>query len=1304
MTKLFLQHLLLWSRRLLLTCIVLLGLLIGAARLLLPGIVDHREDIEALAVDILESPVTIESIESGWVGLRPVITLNGVQMQQTDGHGRLRLDSLNVVLAVIPSLMSGELRAKTILIHMQKLELQRASDGRLSFNLGELAESDEPGRGKEQLEWILRQPDLHLDINAFVFNDQTGKLPVVNLRDVGIDFVNQTDKLIARLKTGASEVAEEVNLTASLDTNHLTPGNYKADVYLRLKAASLSFWQQALARTFELPDSGHTDATAWMKVSAGKITQVSGDLSLDGLSYKQSEQSSAFSIESMAGKFNWQRTDPGWLLQVAKLQIERSGKKWPESALSVEYRREDMNRFLVSSDYFRVQDILPLIDRQPLIHELIGDDLQLLSPAGEINDLKLQASIDQQEQLIDYALQTQVSDFSVNAHGGWPGVKGLDGYLVATEQAGLLKLSTTNALLDLNSIFRDPLHLDTLKGDISWTRLTSGLLIESQQLDADNSHLSTQSRLSIHLPAEGSAFVDVQTNFKDGDGAYTSFYLPKSVLGEETLAWLDKSIVAGYVEYGSFILHGAVDNFPFDNNDGRFEVRFKVRDGIIDYYKDWPRIDVVEAEVAFVGRTMRIEASSGKIFDADLRDTIVTIDDLESDNPLLQINGHAQTSSKDLFRYLNETGLAGDFQTALSVMTLSGTNDLKLSIDVPLSKGDASVKGQLTFHDNQLNIESWGLQLDKINGVLDFTGQSFSAADITAIFDQREVNVNVDTVQTQDGPEARISARSRADLSQLIEPKNKELASQFSGESPFEVLINIPDTKPGQLIINSSLVGTEVKFPYPLDKQADDTLEFSLQTGLSGKSEDQIRLTLGERLRASFAVDADTHKLATAYVQFGADGKADQLANQEGLILGGRLDYLDIDAWKTWYRELDLPEGGTDLSLAFKTDLMIDRLAYARWFVDDFMIKASSEDKIWKAEIFGAGVEGLITYNDAGTDPVLDINLQHLAILKRSDEKQGQGQEQVPEAKLISTLKPSDLPAVNLDIQKLSFDERDLGRLTIKASPGETRYQLKKINLKTDETVLAMAGHWLQETESSDDPGQHETHLTVDIESSNFGQFMERLGYVNTVKGGEASLLADFSAEVSPMNIEISQISGDVHLSILDGEVVEIDPGSAGRIFGLLSFQTLPRRLSLDFTDLFNKGMSFNEINGTFTVSQGQAYTNNLTMDAPSSQVEVSGRIGLTDEDYDQHVRVIPNLSSTLPIAGALAGGPGLAIVMLITHHLLQEPIDKLTQFEYQVSGPWKSPEIVSVKSGKEEVTGASMQNIEDSTNFDDSL
>jgi len=1286
------HHIIRWNRRLLLAGIVGFGLLFGAVRLLLPGIAEHRADIEQLAAEILDRPVTIRRIESGWAGFHPVVTFKGVQVQQPGDRGVFYLDSLDVVLGIIPSLLAGELRPLTIILHMQQLELKRAENGRLSFNLGDLADSAGPYRGGDQLDWILQQPDLQLDIDVFSFRDGTGKIPDIQLRNVDLDFVNQTDVLVARLTTGESQLADSLNVTVTLDTNDLTAKGYKSSLYLELKAASLSFWKQPLAGVFEMPDTGETDAAIWMKVEAGRIKQVTGDISLGDLAYS-SKPGETFSVESMAGKFNWQSTGAGWLLQVSQLYMQRLGNRWPPSALSVEYRRGETNRFLINADYFKLQDFLPLVDRQPAVHTLIGDRLKSLSPAGEMNDLRLQLSVNQQKQLVDYALQSQVVNFSVNAHEQWPGVSGLDGYLAATEQAGLLQLSTTYALLDLPTIFRDPLRLDTLKGDINWTRLTSGLLIESAQLDADNSHISTQSRLSVHVPEDGDVFVDMQTNFKDGDGSYTSFYLPAKELGEETVAWLDKGIVAGHVEYGTFILHGAMNDFPFDKGDGRFEVRFKVRDGILDYYEDWPRIDEIEAEVAFVGRGMRIEASAGKIFEGELRNTVVSIADLDSDNPVLTIGGRTRTSSRDLFRYLVETKLAGEYEIALSALTLQGMNDLELRLNLPLSKGEPRVKGQLEFLGNQLTIDSWGLQIDKIKGLLDFTEQSFTSNDITGLFGKQQMDVNVGTVKTPDGPETTISARSQADLSQLIKSKNEVLANQFSGESPFEVLIAIPDSKPSRLAIHSSLVGTELKFPHPLSKETMDELEFSLQTGFSGESGELIEISLGDRLQALFDVNANTHELESAYVQLGREAIS-RPSDNNALVLGGRLDYIDLDAWKGWYQNLDIQSNDVDLSFAFKTDLKIDRMKYARWFVDNIHINTSSIDNIWQAKISGQGAEGMATYDTA--EAALSLDLQHLEIFKRPYV----APEKTETEGIFSSLRPSDIPKASLDIHKLVYDEREVGRITVKAHPEDSRYLLDNASLKLDEASLRITGDWNVNSESG--INEHTTRINVDIESSDFGGMMERFGYKDTVKGGESSLQASFLSDTSPMDFEMSHLSGEVDLSILKGEVLEVDPGSAGRIFGLLSFQTLPRRLSLDFSDLFSKGMSFDEIDGGFTVSQGQAYTNNLIMNAPSSQVEISGRIGLVDEDYDQHVRVIPNLSSTLPIAGALAGGPGLAVVMFITHKLLQKPIDKMTQFEYQITGPWDSPDIASIEDNNK-VTSENKQPAT-STIADDSL
>jgi uncharacterized protein (TIGR02099 family) len=1288
------KHFLLWHWRLLVVVIVLSGLFIGAARLFLPIVTDYRADIETLAAEILEQPVTIESIDSGWSWLHPVVIFRGVQVQQTNNRGVVNLDSLKVELAIIPSLLSGELRPSSIIVHMQEFELSRTADGRFNFNLGDLAESGDARFDKRQLDWVLHQPDLHLDIERFSFTDGTGKLPDILLHDVDLDFDNQSDKLVGKLSAGASKIAEKITLMLSLNTQNLTLENFHADVYLELQRASLSFWKQVLAGEVGMPDTGETDLALWGAIRDGKLVRVSGDLAMGNLSYSLPEQG-VFSVESMGGKYNWQLTDKGWSLQIAQLQIQRLGRKWPASTLSVEYESGENSRYTVNADYLKVQDFMPLVDRQPIVQALLGEDLGAVSPSGEIAGFKIRLSMNSQKQLVSYALQAGLTNFSVNAHAEWPGMTGIDGYLVATEQAGMVKLDTTDALLDLKTVFRDPLRIDTLQGNINWTWLDSGLLLESSQLDADNSHISTQSRLSIHVPEEGSVFLDVQTNFKDGDGAYTSFYLPANALDEEALAWLDKGIVSGNVEYGSFILYGAADNFPFDNKDGHFEVRFKVNNGILDYYEDWPVIDEIEAEVAFIGRSMHINANSGKIFGADIMDTQVAIQDLENDNPILIIDGNARTPSSDLFRYLKETGLIGEYQAALSALKLGGENKLELALTLPLSKGETSVKGRVDFLGNRLDIADWGLRLDDIRGALRFKDQSFVADDLVAVFDRQPMQISIDTGQAADGPVTHIVARSSADLSRLIAPKNKILASQFTGRSPFEVSIDIPDIRPSELKIHSSLVGTELKFPHPLSKSSEEQLDFTLQTGFSGESEEDIVMSLGNRLQASFDVDTKTHELESAYVQFGAGEAKHRRSDKQALVLGGRLDYLDLDAWKSWYQGLGVSTSDTDLSFAFNTDLTIDRMKYARWFIDNVHVSTSSNDRYWQVDLSGKGAEGKATYDYDKSELALD--LKHLVIFKRPYVAPEGGADEG----MFNRLRPADIPAADINIQELMYAERDIGQLSLKAYPETTGYRLSEAVMKTDETTMRVNGNWIGK--SAELKGKDKTEITADIQSSDFGSFMKRLGYADTVKNGKSSMQAKLSLDSSPMNFDVSRLSGDIELSLLKGEVVELDPGGAGRVFGLLSFQTLPRRLSLDFRDIFSKGMSFDEIVGSFTISKGQAYTNNLTMVAPSSQVEVSGRIGLADQDYDQHVRVIPNLSSTLPIAGALAGGPGLAVVMLITHQLLQKPIDKLTEFEYRVTGPWKSPEVVKVDKNKEKVAREEGQPIE-STDSDDSL
>lgn len=134
---------------------------------------------------------------------------------------------------------------------------------------------------------------------------------------------------------------------------------------------------------------------------------------------------------------------------------------------------------------------------------------------------------------------------------------------------------------------------------------------------------------------------------------------------------------------------------------------------------------------------------------------------------------------------------------------------------------------------------------------------------------------------------------------------------------------------------------------------------------------------------------------------------------------------------------------------------------------------------------------------------------------------------------------------------------------------------------------------------------------------------------------------------------------------------------------GLLSFQALPRRLSLDFSDLFQKGFAFDRIEGNFVIENGQAETDNLFMDGPSAHILARGRVGLAAEDYDQRVTVIPNMSGGLPLAAALAGGVVPGAAMLLVERLFKPQIDNVGRVEYQVTGPWSAPVVERVESSE---------------------
>jgi len=192
--------------------------------------------------------------------------------------------------------------------------------------------------------------------------------------------------------------------------------------------------------------------------------------------------------------------------------------------------------------------------------------------------------------------------------------------------------------------------------------------------------------------------------------------------------------------------------------------------------------------------------------------------------------------------------------------------------------------------------------------------------------------------------------------------------------------------------------------------------------------------------------------------------------------------------------------------------------------------------------------------------------------------------------------------------------------------------------------------------------------------SQDVGATLSNLGPQPLVEAERLEVTASVNWPGGPSPRWQQAISGDLSLHIDQGSMINLEPG-AGRMWGLLSFSALPRRLALDFRDVFNRGLVFDEVAGDFLLVDGNAYTDNLLLTGPVADIGVVGRTGLRNEDYQQQAVVTAEPGKVLPTMGFLAS-PGVGAALLLFTQLFKEPLKGIGRASYCVSGGWDSPEV----------------------------
>ncbi|MET0232564.1 MAG: AsmA-like C-terminal region-containing protein [Rhodanobacteraceae bacterium] len=247
------------------------------------------------------------------------------------------------------------------------------------------------------------------------------------------------------------------------------------------------------------------------------------------------------------------------------------------------------------------------------------------------------------------------------------------------------------------------------------------------------------------------------------------------------------------------------------------------------------------------------------------------------------------------------------------------------------------------------------------------------------------------------------------------------------------------------------------------------------------------------------------------------------------------------------------------------------------------------------------------------------------------------------------------------------------GAAEFDSHPTADGMRVEKLESRSPNVNMTATGDWNGTEQRSS------SHLTVRLTAQNLGHMMDALGFPGLIDGGETTADIDAIWPGPPSAFALAKLeTGAITLNVSEGRILEVEPG-AGRFFGLLSLSEIPRRLSLDFSDFFRSGLSFNSITGTFGIDKGNAYTSNLVIKSPAADIAVTGRTGLRAKDYDQQLAVTAHTGATLPIVGALAAGPVGAAAGLVLQGVLGKPMGKALGSTYRVTGSWEKPVVTVV-------------------------
>jgi len=1307
----------------------LLGLLVAAWLVLalsvvvlhawiVPRIGDYRGALEAQASKALGVPVHIGSIDAQSHGLLPTIELHDVVLQ--DGEQRAALRLARVVASVSPRSL-WRLGFEQLYIDRPQAEVRLDAAGHLHVAGLDLSQ----GRGEDtrSADWFFSQRELVVEHGSVRWTDEQRGAPPLLLTDVR--FVSRNGARRHRMRLDATP-------PEGWGQRFTVLGDFRQPL-LSVRSGRWQTWHGQLYAELPRIDvtqlgryvtldarirEGDGALRAWVDVDNGRPVGGAADLALARVNAVLGDRLEPLVLSQVTGRLAVRSTDALFEFSTRELQFTTgSGERWPGGNLRFQ-RVQPQGRTPESgslrADRLDLGALALIANRLPLgdaAHRLIAaraprglveavdvawqgplEAPQSYQAKGRVSGLALASSVD----------GTTPADRIAQARPpvGVPGVRGLSAEFDMTQAGGSATLGIADGALDLPGVFEDPvLPLAQFSGHLQWKRDGDRIQLSMPDMRFANADAQGTARLGWHTsdPATSASksrfpgVLDLEGQLTRADGTRVWRYLPLDI-PQDVRHYVRDAVTQGQASGVDFRLRGDLWDMPFtDPKKGEFRIAAQVHDVRFAYAPHpidgkpsaWPPLAALSGDLIFDRASMQVSHARARLADAPAVEVLkaeARIPDL--DHGVLQVDAQAHGPLGDVLRL--GAPLLGGARDFAAGARATGNGDYRLKLELPLADmAKAKVQAGVVLADNELRLAPEAPPLTQARGTLSFTESGFSLAGVQARFAGGDMRIEGKGRYGATGPDFSLRATGTITAEGLRAAREAQwlprLARNMTGGAAYSATLGLRDGVP-EFSLDSTLQGLALDLPAPLGKAAADALPLHVaQTVLrrerdGSAASDQLEMTLGNAASAQYVRDlAGGHaRVLRGALRIGAPAVESAALPERGVLASVALPSLDVAAWRKLFEE---NAGSTDsMTPASEADasawmptmvaLRAGEFAVAGRTLHDVVMGGTREGTLWRANIDARELSGYAEYRVQQSGRLY----ARLARLKIAPSEAREVESLLDE-------EPSELPALDVVVDDFELLGRKLGRAEIDAvnRGGPTReWRLNKLVLSTPEGVFSAQGSWA----GAQAPRRTAMNFRLDIADA--GGLLERFGMRGVLLHGKGRLGGDVQWRGSPFSIDIPSLGGQMHLEVAQGQFLKAEPGIA-KLLGVLSLQALPRRLTLDFRDIFSAGFAFDFIRGDVHIAEGSATTNNLQMKGVNAAVLMDGSADIAHETQNLRVVVVPEINAGTAALVATAINPAIGLGTFLAQMVLSRPLAVAATQEFQIDGTWSDPRVSKV-------------------------